>query len=58
MTNLRESWNQKNRAVKNLLNHGLAICPMTLLIKDQILFDLGRDRKAWRSMPPVDYWNS
>ena len=41
MTNLSESWNQKDRAVRNLLNYGLAIFPMTLLIKDHKTFDLG-----------------
>ena len=34
ITNLGEDWDQKNRSLRNLLNHGLAVCPMTILIKD------------------------
>jgi hypothetical protein len=34
MTGLGGHWNQKDRSLRNLLNHGLATCPMTLLIKD------------------------
>ena len=34
MTGLGEHWNQKDRSVRNLLNHGLATCPMTLMVKD------------------------
>jgi hypothetical protein len=32
---------QEDRAVRNLLNHGLAVCPMTLLIKDHKVFSIG-----------------
>ena len=32
--NLGANWNQEDRSIRNLLNHGLAICPMTILIKD------------------------
>ena len=41
MTNLSADWNQQARAVRNLLNHGLAVCPMTLLIKDHKHFEIG-----------------
>ena len=34
MTNLGEDWGERDGSVRNLLNHGLAVCPMTLLIKD------------------------
>jgi hypothetical protein len=32
--NVGSHWNQKDRCKRNLLNFGLAVCPMTLLIKD------------------------
>ena len=41
MTNMSKTWNQEYRAVRNLLNHGLAVCPMTLLIKDHKVFSIG-----------------
>ena len=34
MTNLGSEWKNEDRCVRNLLNHGLAVCPMTLSIKD------------------------
>jgi hypothetical protein len=40
--NLSIDWNQEDRALKNLLNHGLAVCPMTLLIKDHKVWTLLR----------------
>ena len=33
MTHIGDSWNQRDRSVRNLLNHGLVVCPLTLLIK-------------------------
>ena len=41
ISNLSAEWNQQDRAVRNLLNHGLAVCPMTLLIKDHKHFEIG-----------------
>ena len=32
--NLAGDWDQEDRALRNLLNHGLSICPMTILVKD------------------------
>ena len=32
--NLGNNWSQEARCLRNLLNLGLAVCPMTLLIKD------------------------
>ena len=32
--NLGGQWDQQSRCKNNLLNHGLAVCPMTLLFKD------------------------
>ena len=32
--NLGGNWTQEDKSLRNLLNHGLAICTMTLLIKD------------------------
>ena len=34
MVNMGEYWNQEDRNRRNLMNHGLAVCKMTLLIKD------------------------
>ena len=34
MTNMGKYWQQEDRNRRNLLNHGLAVCKMTLLIKD------------------------
>ena len=34
MTHLSDNWDQRDRSVRNLLNHGLVVCPLTLLIKD------------------------
>ena len=31
---MEEHWNQKDRSDTNLLNYGLATCPMTLMVKD------------------------
>ena len=41
ISNLSADWNQQDRAVRNLLNHGLAVCPMALLIKDYKHFEIG-----------------
>ena len=41
MTGLGQCWNQEGRALRNLLNHGLAVCPMTLLVKDHKLWPVG-----------------
>jgi hypothetical protein len=41
MTNMSKAWNQEDRAARNLLNHGLAVCPMTPLIKDHKVFSIG-----------------
>ena len=43
MTGLSDQWDQRDRAVRNVLNHGLAVCPLTLLIKDH---------KTWSVNPP------
>ena len=40
MTCLSDNWNQRDRAVRNLLNHGLAVCPLTLLIKDHKIWSV------------------
>jgi hypothetical protein len=36
MIGLSDNWNRRDRAVRNLLNHGLGVCPPTLLIKDLV----------------------
>ena len=40
MTGLSDNWNQRDRAVRNILNHGLAVCPLTLLIKDHKIWSV------------------
>ena len=40
MTCLSDNWDQRDRAVRNLLNHGLAVCPLTLLIKDHKIWSV------------------
>ena len=37
---LGSNWKQEERCLKNLLNHGLGACPMTLLVKDHKTWDL------------------
>ena len=37
---LGSNWKQEERCMRNLLNHGLGACPMTLLIKDHKPWDL------------------
>ena len=32
--NLAGDWDQEDRAMRNLLNHGLSVCPVTILVKD------------------------
>ena len=39
---LGSNWSQEARCLSNLLNHGLGVCPMTLLIKDH---------KSWSVVP-------
>ena len=48
--NLSIDWDQEERALKNLLNHGLAVCPMTLLIKDHKVWDITKDAPPSRSV--------
>ena len=37
---LGSEWNQEDRSRKNLLNHGLSVCPLTLMIKDHKIWSL------------------
>ena len=48
--NLSIDWDQEERALKNLLNHGLAVCPMTLLIKDHKVWDITKDAPPSRTV--------
>jgi hypothetical protein len=34
MTGIGDNWDQRDRSVRNLLNHELVTCPMTLRVKD------------------------
>ena len=38
--NLGGNWDQEDRALRNTLNNGLAICPMTIMIKDHKTWSL------------------
>ena len=38
--NLGSHWDQQDRCLQNLLNHGLSIYPMTLTIKDHKVWSL------------------
>ena len=37
---LGNNWSQEARCLSNLLNHGLGVCPMTILVKDHKTWDL------------------
>ena len=50
MTNLGKNWNQEYRSIQNLLNHGLATCPVTLLIKDHKTWDITKETPPTRSV--------
>ena len=44
--NLAKDWDQEHRAMMNLLNHGLSVCPMTVLIKDHKTWSVGELEKS------------
>ena len=52
MTGLSDNWNQRDRAVRNLLNHGLAVSQLTLLIKDHKVWSL-ESRESPPSRPII-----
>ena len=40
---LGSEWNQEDRSRRNLLNHGLSVCPLTLMIKDHKTWSVDED---------------
>ena len=42
MTGLGKNWNQEDRSIRNLLKLGLAVCPMTLMVKYHKLQPVGK----------------